>query len=210
MVSFAGSTGASRTAAAAAAVAGSSTESISITDGAGIGSPSEMQRPCSIVRGSGPTVSFAGSAGAGADASGGDTLSAMGASSPGSRGALLSKADRVAGNASSIAVGSEYRGRGAQSVTGSQVAGSGGGRPAATAASGPASDCLSLHGVLVLCKEVGATSTRLCSAAATNALLTSSKRQKHNKQLAQLQIIFGWDWSVSQASQTGLIQCLLR
>jgi hypothetical protein len=160
-------------------VAGSSTESVSTTDGSGSRALSGMQRPGSIVRGPGPAVSFAGGAGAGdEDTSGSDTLSVMGAPSPGSRGALLSKANRMAGYAPSVAAGSEYRGRGAQSVAGSQVARSGGGRPA-TATSGPASDCLSLHGVLVLCKEVGAALTRFCSTAATYTLLTSSKCQHY-------------------------------
>jgi hypothetical protein len=114
----------------------------------------------SIVRGGGPSVSFAGGPGPGADdGPGADAASAVGSgSSPGGKGgALLSKAERAAGYAASVADGSQYRGRGAGgSVCGSQVAGSvgGAGRPGSAGMLGPASDCLSLHGALVLCKDV--------------------------------------------------------
>jgi hypothetical protein len=168
-VSYAGSTSKQAAAAAGAAAAanGSSAQpmflSVADADSASLsGADGAMQRPAgSIVRGpsagSRPTVSFTGAVGAGDAAAdglgaGADSGSVVGgSSSPGSRGLLMSKAGRAA----SVAAGSEFRARGAGSVAGSRVAGSvsGSGRPG-SAGAGPASDCMSLHGALVLCKEV--------------------------------------------------------
>lgn len=168
VVSFAGSTSKQAAAAAAAATAAISSAgqaaflSASDVDGAGVsGADSSTQRPAgSIVRGpasgSWPTVSFTGAVGPNDAAdgwgAGADSGSVMGGSwSPGSRGVLMSKAGRAA----SVAAGSDFRARGAGSVAGSHVAGSvgGSGRPG-SAGAGPVNDCMSLHGALVLCKEV--------------------------------------------------------
>lgn len=169
VVSFAGSTSKQAAAAAATAAAAAMSSagqatflSASDVDGAGIsGADSSMQRPAgSIVRGpaSGPwpTVSFPGAVGPGDAAdgwgAGADSGRVMGGSSnPGGRGVLMSKAGRAA----SVAASSEFRARGAGSVAGSRAAGSvgGNGRPG-SAGAGPVNDCMSLHGALVLCKEV--------------------------------------------------------
>lgn len=172
VVSFAGSS--SKQAAAAAAAISSAGQAAFLpatdVDGTSVsGADSSTHRPAgSIVRGPAagsarPTVSFTGAVGP-SDAADGwgvgtDSGSVMGgSSSPGSRGVLMSKAGRTA----SVAAGSEFRARGAGSVAGSRAAGSvcGSGRPG-SAGAGPVSDCMSLHGALVLCKEVRAYNWRL-------------------------------------------------
>lgn len=105
--------------------------------------------------GAGPSVSFAGGPpGAGDEETGhGADAGAAGSSVAGTgSGTLLSKAGRTAGYAASVAAGSTARGGAAGSVAGNAVSGGVGGRPCSA---GPTSDSLSLHGALVLCKEVG-------------------------------------------------------
>lgn len=90
----------------------------------------------------GHSVSFAGG-------TGDDSPAAGDPSTSGSKSGLLSsKADRAAGYAASMAAGSTGRG------PAGSVAGSAGGAYGSVAAA-PSSDCLNLHGTLILCKEVG-------------------------------------------------------
>lgn len=156
VVSFAGSTTSRALKQAHAASAGNSHEqplmdptAESAGDRASLTSGSNQHSSC-IVRGAGPCVSFAGGSGI-------DESSAIGpeggTSASGSKGSLLSKADRAAGYAASVAAGSVSRGP-AGSVAGSQMGWGVPGRPG-IAGAGPISDSLSLHGALVLCKEVG-------------------------------------------------------
>lgn len=171
VLSFAGSTGGAKASEArAAALAAGNSPAEAADDAAG--NSAAMQRSCSIVQRAASStghhvVSFAGgvsvagdnsgdqqAAGGGSDGAGGGAASVAGGSKAGAM--LSSKADRVAGYAASMAAGSTGRGPAASVAGGSQAGGSVWGRPgSAGGAGGPSSDCLSLHGALVLCKEVG-------------------------------------------------------
>ena len=170
IVSFAGSTTSSacrafnqaQTSAAAAPAFDGLDAAADSVDGRASGSqPSSASQSNTTARRG--IVSFAGSPSPGddsAEAAGAETAAgAPSSSSCGStKGLLLSKAERAAGYAASIAAGSTGRGGGAGSVIGSQAARGSGGRPGSAGPTGPVSTCISLHGALVLCKEVGPSS----------------------------------------------------